>query len=276
MLSPSPLALAAFLSLFAALGASLVERAHAPAMLIGIVSLILAGLAGVLDPMALALTLPAFGLAWLARRPATTTAQRTLLLTACGVWALAAALHLLPGFSPHLWSEGFGRSGTLPLRWHYDKGLAGLLLLLALPRQGKPDRLRFALLLPAGLALPILALLGGLADLDPRWQSGTLVWLAGNLFLTVFAEEAFFRGLIQGGLREGLASRLPFPLIVVLVAVLFALVHLPWGPAFAAMAFVAGLLYGFMAGARQALSAAIAVHFLTNAGFLLLTRSPLG
>lgn len=276
MLLPSPLALFAFLSLFAAQVAALSCLPRRPVFAAGGLSLLTALAAGILTPLALALCLAALALAWLAREASIPSDRCRWLAVACGVWALAAALHLLPGFTPHVWTESFGRAGHLPLRWSFDKGFAGLVLILALPATGRMDLRRGLWLLPAGFALPTACLLAGLVEPDPRWLAGALVWLGGNLFLTVIAEEAFFRGLLQGGLQARWGHQLPFPLIVVLVSALFALAHLPWGGSFAGLAFLAGLLYGFMAGPRRILPAAIAVHFLTNAGFLLLTRSPLG
>ncbi|WP_281167659.1 CPBP family intramembrane glutamic endopeptidase [Uliginosibacterium gangwonense] len=95
--------------------------------------------------------------------------------------------------------------------------------------------------------------------------------------MTVFAEEAFFRGLIQGGLTRMLASRTPYayPIALGVSSTLFALVHLPWGIAFSAMALLAGLFYGTMAGRTPHLDRAIAAHFLTNASIALCLHSPL-
>lgn len=274
MLAPSPLSLLAFLSLFAALSAALFPRGERLALGACGISLLLGLWAEQLSPAAVALSLPALIMAWLCRNRAAGRLQAALLFL-CGAWALAAALHLVPGFSPHLWSEHFGRSGAQALRWHYDKGLAGLILMLALPVPARIPLQRWMWLLPVGLMLPALCLASGLVSADPRLLPGCGAWLAGNLFLTVFAEEAFFRGLIQGGLQRAAGARLPFAGALGISAVTFGLVHLPWGATFAAMAVLAGLLYGVMAGREGLLAPAIATHALTNAGFLLLTNSPL-
>lgn len=274
MTLPSPPALLAFMTLFAALATSLRPEGKRPALAVGGLSLMLALTGGLMSLQAALLTIPAVLLLIATRSER--YGLHAAAMTGCGIWALAAALHLLPGFSPWIWTTDFGRDADLVLRWHYDKGLAGLILLLAMKPFSLGPLGRWQLLIPACAALPGLAMMAGLVTFDPRWQSGYAIWLAGNLFLSVFAEEAFFRGLLQGSLQNLCLDRLSHPAIVLLVAVLFSLAHLPHGKEFAAMALLAGLLYGFMAGRTRALLLAISAHFLTNALFLLLTRSPLG
>lgn len=284
---PAPLlAPLAFLLLFVALTAALLaapaQRLRLASGCLGL-SLALAALAGLVAREAAPALLLA-GLLLVLARSATGAGLRGGALAALALWGIAAGFHALPGFSPQLWLEDFGRHHQ-SLRWHYDKGLAGLVLLLALPaRAAIPGRTLDGLWkLPAGaLALVACSLGLGLASLAPGWLPGFSLWLAGNLFLTVIAEEAFFRGWLQAGLQTGLARLLgrhaatATPAAVVLTALLFGIAHLGWGTSFAAMAVLAGLFYGAMAGRDMRLGRAIAAHFLTNAGLLLLTRSPLG
>jgi membrane protease YdiL (CAAX protease family) len=53
--------------------------------------------------------------------------------------------------------------------------------------------------LPASVRALVLLLsyLAGLATPDPRLLQGLAFWIVGNIFLTVAAEEGFFRGLLQ-------------------------------------------------------------------------------
>ena len=276
----------AFLLLFAALGVALIA---APAQRMRLasgslcLSLALAGMAGLVGREALPALLLG-GLLTLLARTATRSSLRGGALTGLAVWCIAAGFHALPGFSPLPWLEDFGRHHQ-SLRWHYDKGLAGLLLLMALPARttapGRPFDGLWAL--PAGaLAIVACSLSLGLASLAPRWLPGFPLWLAGNLFLTVIAEEAFFRGLLQARLqawfahRHGGSASYATPAAVAVTALLFGLVHLGWGWPFAAMAVLAGLFYGAMAGREMRLGRAIAAHVLTNASLILLTHSPLG
>lgn len=272
---PPPAALATFLLLLAAQLAAFLPSARRAAAPLGLLCMLAAFAGGLMDLRALALGLPALLLATAIQRlPRGWPSHIAFALYA--LWVLAAVIHRLPGFSAWLWTEEFGRSAALPLRWQLDKGVAGLVLLLALPPCPGGGLRRWALVPLAGLAIPLLALATGQVGLDPFWGNGFALWLAGNLFLTTIPEEAFFRGLIQGGLQRLAGDRMPYPAILVLAAVPFALSHLSWGLAFTVMALLAGLIYGAMYGAERTLGPAIATHFLTNAAVLLLTRGPFG
>lgn len=283
---PALLAPLAFLFLFAAVVVALFAppaqrlRLALGSLCLSLALASVAGLAGRDAWPAVLLGGLLLGLARIATRPI----WRQAAVVGLALWGIAAGFHALPGFSPHQWLEDFGRH-ALPLRWHYDKGLAGLLLLLALPaRAAVPGRAFEGLwALPAGaLAIVACSLSLGLASLAPRWLPGFALWLAGNLFLTVVAEEAFFRGSLQARLqawfaqRHGRSAAYATPAAVGLTALLFGLAHLGWGWPFAAMATLAGGFYGAVAGREMRLNRAIAAHVLTNTSLLLLTRSPLG
>ncbi|MDP5240164.1 CPBP family intramembrane metalloprotease [Uliginosibacterium sp. 31-16] len=271
--------LASFCCLFAALSLGLFPRARRASLAFGALIIPLALSAGLLTNVALASLLPALLL--LRLRLATAPCPdwaRHLGLGLLALWALAAALHWLPGFTPYLWTQDFGRDSSHVLQWQLDKGLAALLLLWVLPAPPKasPSPARWLALLPGCALLLVLALLSGQARIDPHWLPGGLIWLAGNLFLSVFAEEVFFRGLLQRGLQRLLAPRpQAFAIAVGLSALLFGLVHLPWGLPFAAMATLAGIFYGLMAARENALPRAICAHFALNALTLTLLHSPL-
>lgn len=205
---------------------------------------------------------------------------QTVLLIVIALWALAAALHLWPGFTPLRWMEHFGRHAQ-PLQWRYDKALGGVLLLLVLPRSPidfRPVSAKLVGLISGVAGILALTLLLGLARYAPAWPAGIGLFLAGNLFLTVFAEEAFFRGFIQGGVQSWLSRHTKHAYIIALIcsSLMFGLVHLPWGFAFAGMASLAGVFYGLMADSRGNLAYAITAHFLTNAAIIVLLDSPMG
>jgi len=271
----------AFALLFCALGTSLWQGAL-PRLSLGLagMSLIMAGLGQTLNLNAIpALLTGALILAAKHYTPSSHDHKHKLILIAAAIWALCAGLHLWQGFSPLRWMEHFGRNNQ-PLQWNYDKALGGLLLLHCLPRihhEEKQNWRWLGVLLTGVLCLLLTTMLMGFARFAPLWPDGMALWLAGNLFLTVFAEEAFFRGFIQGSLIRLLASRTPhaYPIALGISSVLFALVHLPWGIAFSAMALLAGLFYGTMAGRTLHLDRAITAHFLTNASIALCLHSPL-
>ncbi|MDO6385045.1 CPBP family intramembrane glutamic endopeptidase [Uliginosibacterium sp. 31-12] len=276
MLTPPFPSLAAFGLLFAALLLALHPSSGRASQFAGAFSLLCALIGDILSAQALPALLPVL-LLILARSQLPSRLQPWL-PSLIAMWALATSLHLLPGFSSLIWQEDFGRSGNGLLRWHYDKGLAALILLWALqPVPPVRIQLRHWALLAGCLAFPALAWLLGLARPDPRWLPGASLWLLGNLFLTVYAEEAFFRGWLQGSLQTLLApQRYTFALALACSSLVFGLVHLPWGLPFATLSALAGLFYGWMAGPQRNLALSSAAHFLTNAGILLLMKSPLG
>ena len=81
----------------------------------------------------------------------------------------------------------------------------------------------------AAIILP-LALTTHYVRFDPKIPSGAFLWILNNLFFVTFAEEAFFRGFIQGGLSK-LAARSNYsrwlPLIV--SSLTFGLAHYQGG-----------------------------------------------
>lgn len=276
MSPPAWTSLSAFGLLFAALLLALQPRGKLASQLTGTASMLFALGSPTLELQALPFLLPALCLSLAI--PLLPRHHQGWPGKLIALWALAASLHLLPGFAPLIWLDDFGRDSEALLRWHYSKGLAALLLLWALPPPPHgDDRARRWRLLPLCLALPLLAWLFGLAQPDPRWLPGAGLWLLGNLFLTVFAEEVFFRGWLQSGLQRALTAHPhAFPLAVLGSSLLFGLAHLPWGLSFAALSVLAGFYYGWMAGPQRRLGMSICAHLLTNACILILLDSPLG
>lgn len=287
----------AFLTLFGAIAEALFSASSRWSRPLAGISLLAAFSTGMVNMVGL----PLIGIAVLLLAGSRTEEgpdwRRTACLWLLALWALAAGLHWLPGFAPLEWSHEFGREGDKLLRWNYDKGCAGLLLLWALdlprnlPQTLQEWRARLNWL-PAGVAL-VLALgwLLGIANPQPAWMAGTGAWLVGNLFLTVVAEEVFFRGLLQTKLSllfgrilnpipKGASLHTPitpayWPALVA-TALLFTIAHAGWGWQFASIAFVASLFYGHMFGRQASLLWAVLAHFLVNAATLLLMHSPLG
>lgn len=272
---PDALALLSFACLF---GASLSALAGWRKLAYGLGSgaVVGGGLSGLLQAAALPALLAAIALLWAhARQPVWRPWTAPLIVAL----ALAATLHLLPGFERLVWREDFGRTGNGLLRWQLDKGFAGLLLLLAFhstrPVLGDWAR-QLAVLAACVLSLPLLGWALGLATPDPRWLPGAAQWLLGNLFLAVLAEEAFFRLCVQHPLQQTLGTRHAPWLALLLSAGLFAAVHAPWGAGFACLAGVAGLAYGWLGRRPEFLAWSVACHALTNAAILLWMHSAYG
>lgn len=239
--------------------------------------LAMALVAGVLTPLGILFAglLIAAG-AWHAAQP-----DRAPAAWAFGGLALAMALHKLPGFHNLLLLDGIRLSplaSPFTLYANVDKGLAGLCLLVfaSRPDPGASSGLRLWRQ-AAGWALAcsgtmlLVAWLTGLVRPEPRWVATpdwwrlSLMFLAVNLLLTCVAEEAFFRGLIQGRLARLLTARgWPAWPAVGVAAVLFGAAHLGGGVLYAMVATLAGVGYGMACLHTGRVGVAIAVHFAVN------------
>ncbi|KQQ45853.1 hypothetical protein ASF61_19580 [Duganella sp. Leaf126] len=192
------------------------------------------------------------------------------------VLALALATHWLPGFdNPLLLRRVVLSHGATPFTQYanLDKGAAGLILVALLCKRTRTWR-EFGAMLATAWPLMLVTLaavfgLGmglGLVRPDVKWSGLTTQFIAVNLFFTVVAEEAFFRGLLQERLAAALdGTRYGACLAVAVSAVLFGAVHLGGGPLFALMAGVAGLGYAVVYQWTRRIEAAILLHIVVNA-----------
>jgi CAAX protease family protein len=116
----------------------------------------------------------------------------------------------------------------------------------------------------AVIMLP-LALAAHYVRIDPKIPSGAFLWALNNLFFVSFAEEAIFRGFIQGGMsRVVVRSSYGRWLPLVLGSLTFGLAHYQGGLAYMCLATVAGLFYGYTYQITRSLEAAMLVHFCLN------------
>ncbi|MDH4582996.1 CPBP family intramembrane metalloprotease [Pseudomonas sp. BN415] len=191
--------------------------------------------------------------------------------------SVALAAHLVPGFSPLPLGEPQRLSpdaAPYALRLSWDKLLVGTTLLawwLGRPTPPAPSAQRAWLAILATLLLaPLLAMATGLVAWQPKWPAMIWEWLAVNLLATVLAEELVFRGLLQPMLVTRLGARNG----VLLTAVLFGAVHLPFSPLFALLAAAAGLGYGLAFHYSGRLAVAVALHLGVNLCHLLLLSYP--
>ena len=198
--------------------------------------------------------------------------------------ALALNLHWLPGFhnlrvidAVHFTSEAVPFSMYLNL----DKPLTGFWLLLCLPWIRAPHNLRRTLAATALCALLTSTLCMGMAwclgllTWAPKMPAQTGLWLLNNLLLVSFAEEAFFRGYLQGGIRRLLdSSKLADTLSIGIASTLFGLAHAGGGWRLALVASAAGAGYG-LAYRWGGLRAAVLTHVAVNGVHFLLFTYPL-
>lgn len=248
-----------------------------PAVPLAVAALASAWLADLADVRAVAAVVLVATLGWTWR-----VAGRPWLRWGAGVLAVAGAfalgLHLMPGFSPVVFIDGVRLSpdaDPMRLSAHVDAGMAGLVLLVFFCRRANtPGEWRQALAGAMPVALVTVVCVIGLA-----WAVGhvrpegnlppfTAAFLAKMLLWTCVLEEAFFRGIVQGGLASSrfVVARPALRWLPLAVAsVLFGLAHAAGGWAMVGLATVAGVGYGLAYARTGRIESAIAVHFLLNA-----------
>ena len=187
--------------------------------------------------------------------------------------ALALSLHVLPGFhNPRVIDAERFTPDAVPftLYLNLDKPLAGFWLLLVLPWIQPPRGLRAVLtavptcLVATAMACLVAAASLGLVVWAPKWPDLLWLWVLNNLLLVCLAEEAVFRGYIQGGLAR-LLNRQPYGEVVALLvsAILFGLAHAAGGWQWVLVGSIAGIGYG-VAYRLGGLRASVLVHFGLN------------
>jgi uncharacterized protein len=197
----------------------------------------------------------------------------------CGIFAtieiFAITLGRLPGFISVIVVDNLllGMS-TIPftLKISYAKGMVGLFIFVfwfqADTNFSDIKTKLVSSLLPACVLVLLFLLLAVTVGyhLDPKWYWFTPWFLIGNTCLTVIAEEVFFRGVMQRKLLEVLMPYTKYAGVIalILVAVFFAALHLKGGLVYAALTFVAGLIYGWIYWRYQSIYSAILCHFSVN------------
>lgn len=202
--------------------------------------------------------------------------QRVVFGIATAVLALALALHKVPGFNNAIVIDAVTVSpGAIPFTQYanFDKGAVGLILLALLCEHAGSWREFGAVLrrsLPVLLAtlVAVLGLAAAIGLVGPDFKPSPLAlrFIGVNLFFTVVAEEAFFRGFLQRRLADALASRPSGKwLALACSALLFGAVHLPGGAPYALLATVAGFGYAYAYQLTGRIEAPIFLHAALNA-----------
>lgn len=248
------------------------------------VTLAAGAFAGVLTGLA---ALAVAALAQCAFRYRRSTGRTARLAWAAGIVVMTAllSLHLVPGFrNPVIIRDAVLSAGAQPYTQYinFDKGLAGAILLVQFNVPGswllawRPFLRR---IVPVVLATLAVAMAGSLAlgyvRFDPRWTPVFWVWAPINLLLTCAAEEAFFRGFLQGEVEHALEPRRHGAAIAVATsAVLFGVAHAAGGWRYVLLATLAGAGYGLAFQRTGSIEASILTHFAVNATHFLLFTYP--
>lgn len=195
-----------------------------------------------------------------------------------GVLLVAAAAllaHRLPGFAnPRVIDAVRFTPDALPfsLYVNFDKTLLALGLLgLAHARVTSVREWRAVLGATAPRALATIAVvLGaslalGYVRWAPKLPTEAPVWLAVNLLFVCTAEEALFRGFVQGGLRRAWANvRGGRWLALAVGAAAFGVAHAAGGWSYVALAAIAGAGYGWVYERTQRVEASVLAHWALN------------
>ncbi|MGY8524182.1 CPBP family glutamic-type intramembrane protease [Paracidovorax citrulli] len=223
--------------------------------------------------------------------------------------ALALCLHWLPGFDNLRAIDGQRLSaGAMPFTMYLnlDKPLLGFWVVLACPwalaaaaaapgwRAG-PGAVPMAVAVAVAVAVAAaagtavvclgLAFALGLVSWAPKWPAAFApLWALNNLLLVSLAEEALFRGYLQGGLSR-LLARGPIGSVrirpshaeataLLIAALLFGLAHAAGGWPWIAAGTLAGIGYG-LAWRHGGLAAAVLAHFGVNLAHFALFTYPM-
>lgn len=201
------------------------------------------------------------------------------------VTAVALMAHRMPGFAnPRVIDSVRFTPDALPfsLYVNFDKTLIALGLLgLAHARIGSAREWREALAVTAPRAaltisvVLVASLMLGYVRWAPKLPPEAALWAGVNLLFVCTAEEALFRGFIQGGLRRLWANMRGgawFALAV--AAVLFGAAHAAGGWSYVALATVAGAGYGWVYEKTRRIEASVLAHFALNAVHFFLFTYP--
>ncbi|KQV44768.1 hypothetical protein ASE26_12480 [Duganella sp. Root198D2] len=240
-----------------------------------------AGLAaGVLHPVVLASICALLAFAWLASRHGK-PAVRVLFTLLTLLLALALAVHAVPGFdNPLLLKDVQLSAASAPYTMYanFDKGVVGVVLLVFFCHRASSLRDFGAALRSQGIVLAALlvAVLGaswaiGFVHPDFKLSPFLPLFAVVNLLFVCVAEEAFFRGVIQGQL-----ARYGNTLAVAVSGLLFGAAHLGGGWQIGVLASLAGVGYGLLYARTRRIEIPIAAHFLLNLAHFIAFTYPRG
>jgi CAAX protease family protein len=216
----------------------------ASSILVGMIALAVSSLVGLvlhrIQPIGLLWIVLAGINIWITSNP---DFSRWLRWAAMGIFLLmgiALSKHMLPGFNNLIIFDKIqfsADSAPFTMYLNFDKTVVGIFIYLFLLKkreavswQEKDSFFTIKTFAILALFMLPLALATHYVRIDPKLPPQTWLWALNNLFFVCVAEEALFRGLIQGGLTK-LAPNTSWwkwlPLVV--SSLLFGLVHYEGG-----------------------------------------------
>jgi len=192
------------------------------------------------------------------------------------VAATALTAHGMPGFAnPRVIGPVRFTPDAVPfsLYVNFDKALLALALLglaharVATAREWRDVLFAVAKWAPLTIAVVLAGSFAlGYARWAPKFPAEAPLWLTVNLLFTCAAEEALFRGFVQGGLRRAWAQvRGGRWLALAVGALAFGVVHAAGGWSYVALATLAGAGYGWVYERTQRVEASALAHWALNA-----------
>jgi len=206
----------------------------------------------------------------------------TLAYTSVVIVALALGVHLFPGYGaisllPN--TQITDLTGWEQLRFMVDKPMVGVVLLsvfyqdrliktVTQLKKALSNSMPFTLVgivMVYGLGLAI-----GYVQFD--WSPSVVIflWLARNLFFTVVAEEALFRGVIMDGLAKWWTFKHSAWAALMVSSILFGIAHIAGGMEYVFLASISGAIYGYAMMRSGRIEMAILAHLLLNTGHILI------
>lgn len=169
-------------------------------------------------------------------------------------------------------------SSNFDLWLNFDKPLIAIFLLFfaySPPRNFSDYKNIFIqtimLFVPLLIILLALGIFGNFLVFDPKFPNFeiTFLWLIKMIFLTIFAEEFFFRFFIQNAVILLLKNSKYFSknsqiIGLIFTSIIFGLTHLNHGSIFILLATICGFFYGLIFIRTRYIEASILLHFLIN------------
>ncbi len=217
-------------------------------------------------------------LLYLLKKESTPNWTKVLLRILTSAIFVGIAIHLVPLYHNVLMIDQQivkPNSSLYSIYWNFDKSLIGMVLIGAFVRTSKNIKsVCKGIALPVLITIIITLILGVLLSLiKPQivqqniWLKFVLLFAPAQLLSTCLAEEAFFRGFVQSGMKKALVKRNykhSAYIAIGISALLFGLVHLGAGISYAIVSTAAGIGYGYVYNKTGRIESAIVCHFLLN------------